>query len=162
MQKGEIFKMNKAVGLFNFAGAKVELLMRVIRIKTALNAANEEITKQLKDILAALKPEELERLQEELKVLLSEPEPDKDKINMLQIRISLLINEQNTKYKEAEECTFGQSYKDIELETISQEELDILRKEKRELMDMEQGKREVVTTNHFSIDDFAALAKLIK
>lgn len=161
MTKGEILKLDRAIGLFNFTGAKVELVMKAIKIKSAVSAAREEISKQLNDIFTALKPENLESLQEEQKQLFSENEPDKEKINIIQVRIRLLLNEQQTKYQEAEKAILAESYK-IDLVKINREELDILRKEKREPIDLEQGRRDVVVTNNFSIEDFSALSPIIE
>lgn len=161
MKKGEVLKLNRAVALFNYEGAKVELVIKMIKIKTATGEAVENINKNLKDLFASFKPIDLDRLLEEQKQELAKEPVDKGKINILQARLSLLQNEQNTKYQEAEESVLVESIK-VAFEKITEEEFASLIKPRRELVEMEQGKREVVVTNHFKTEDLAALAPLIK
>lgn len=161
MKKGEVLKLNRAVALFNYTDAKIELVIKMSNTKMAVNEANENINKQLKDVFASLKPTDLDRLLEEQKQELAKEVVDKGKINILQTRIGLLQNEQNTKYQEAEEGILAESIK-VAIGKITEEEFAGLIKPRRELVEMEQGKREVVVTNHFKTEDLAALAPLIK
>lgn len=161
MKKGEVLKLNRAVALFSYEGTKVELVIRMSKTKTAINEAAENINKQLKDVFASLKPTDLDRLLEEQKQELAKEVVDKDKINILNVRVQILQNEQNVKYQEAEESILAESIK-VAIEKITEEEFATLIKPRKELVDMEQGKREVVVTNHFKTEDLTALTMLLK
>lgn len=162
MKKRDILKLNRTVGLFNYEGIKLDLVIKMSKTKTALNEAVEKINKETKELFTSLKPVELDRLQEELKNELAKETFDKEKINILQLRVEILFREFNEKYQEAEGELLSEEGDEVKIEKITEEEFSSLMKPRRELMEMEQGKREVVITNHFKTEDVSSLSLLLK
>lgn len=159
--KRRVLSLKKAMTLFNYDGIENDLFVRMIDNNVAVDDACEGVNKQLKAAYEKLTPPELAGLQEEQKTLLAAETPDKEKINIVNVRIQLLQNEQNVKYEKAEETILSQSL-NLTITPITVDELHILRREKKQLVDIEQGKRDIVTTNHFSSEDMGALSLLLK
>lgn len=147
--------------LFNYDGVPDDLFIRMIQNNVEVDDVCETINKQLKVGYEKLTPPELAGLIEEQKQVLAAETPDKEKLNILNVRIQLLQNQQNVKYQKTEETILSQSI-NLKITPITVEELNLLRKEKKQVVDMEQGKRDIVTTNHFSSEDMGALSLLLK
>lgn len=161
MKKSALLELSKAVSTFSLKDAPLDLRIRIIKFNQHLNELSESISKQLKDLYASYKQVEFDALNEDLKKLLAEKEPKMDKINILQIRINLLVNEQIRKHKEAEEAVGNEDIK-VNLEKITEDEMDILTKPKEELVDMEKGMRKVVEIDNFSPNMLTAILPMLK
>lgn len=159
MEKKDLLSLDQSVALFNYAEAEVSTVVKMIKNKTEINDKTEAVKKQLQDLSKTLKPAELDDLQEQLKVALEKD--DKEKSKNLQLRINILNAEWNRKYSEAEAAILKESI-NIKLDKITQEEMMILMKPKKEVVTMKETERQVVVTNNFTSDNIAALAHLIK
>lgn len=159
MKKVELIKLDPAVALFNYEGAEVSLVVKMIKNKTEINNNTENVKKQLQELSKNLKPGEIETLETQLKLALEKE--DQEKIKSLQLRINFLSAEWSKKYTEAENTIFQESI-NVKLDKISQEELMILMKPKKEVVSMKETERQVVVTNHFTTETLASLAPLLK
>lgn len=164
----DVLRLNKAMSLFNFAEAKAKLSIKVMECKVEVEAAVEHIEKQLKGLKENFKPEgfdtlkaDLESQKKAVKDCLNEEVIDKEKVNIANMRLTLLQSEWDEKYKEAESELLKKSY-NLKLVKLSEEELEILMKPRREVVGMSSGENQLVITNHFYADTLAALSPLIK
>lgn len=161
MKKEEILKLDEAVGLFNYEDAKTELVLKMMKNKSALAKIAGEVRKQLKDLSESLKPADLDLLDKDLKTALAEPTLDQSRIKTIQLRRDLLQQEWNKKYSDSEPGILAENI-NITLQKITSEEFDILRKPKKQLADMSDNRRELIVVNHFSSSSLSAIEPLIK
>lgn len=163
-----VFRLNNAMALLNLQGASATLAIKVMQNKIAIEEAVEMVQKQLKALKEGFKPSDYETLKTELeqqkkvvKEKLSEEVIDKEKLEIANMRLSVLQNEWDTRYKEVEDELLSKSA-NIKLVKFTQEELVVLMKPREELRQLSNGETKMMVTNHFYADSLAALAPLFK
>lgn len=168
MEYRKVLRLNDAMALFNLAEAKSTLSVKVMTTKIEVEAAVEIIDKQRKGLREGLKPVGYETLKADLdaqkkavKELLDAEVVDKEKMNIANAKLSILQNEWEEKYREAEDELLKKSY-NLKLEKFTPEELEVLMKPRKEVVPMSSGENQLVITNHFYAASLAALAPLIK
>lgn len=167
MKKRDVLKLNEAVMLFNYASVildkVVAVVTKMIKTKTQLEDIADGTHKTLKTTRESLKPQELTSCKEELKKMLAEATPDDKKIEYLRLRIALLQEEWDTKFRVAETAILDEEVPaSLKLEKITIDELMTLLKEKSEAIDMGENRRENVVVNNVSTEHLAVLSHLIK
>lgn len=168
MEYGKVLRLNDAMALFNLAEAKSTLSVKVMTTKIAVEEAVEIIEKQRKGLRDGLKPVGYETLKADLeaqkkavKDILESDVVDKEKLNIANMRLTLLQSEWEEKFREAEYELFKKSY-NLKVEKFTPEELEILMKPRKEVVPMSSGENQLVITNHFYAASLAALSPLIK
>lgn len=162
MRKVKILKLNDAVALFNYKSVDMSTFMKMMRNKNAINDAAEIIQKQLKNLSDSLKPEMFDDLQKQLMTLLENKSNfDSDEMRYLQLRISLLKGEWDMKLEEANRELMQEALP-LKLEKITEAEFEKLKMEKQEVVQIEDNKRTIATTNNFTTESLSALSPLLE
>lgn len=168
MENIEVLNFNNAMSLLNCSEASAKLGIKVMKMKIKANEAYDYIQKQLKELKENFKPVGFENLKTELDALrktvkeqLSQDPIDKEKLDISNMRLTLLQSEWDEKYREAESSFLREKYKPkFELEKITEEEFEILKKPRWELRQINGGENKLVITNHFYPESLAALAPI--
>lgn len=162
MKSSTIITLSHAFGLFNFEGASGALIANVISLKSNIDSLVESINKKRKEAHESAKPGALEPLKQQLKDQLNATVPDDKKIMVLQASINILQQEWQEKSEQADRDILDTQ---IEFEggikKLSFADFELLKKERKELVQLDEGRRQVVTTNQFTTDHLMALSAII-
>lgn len=156
MNKKNILRLNDALNLFNYDSAPIDLVLKMMKNKIAIEDAVERISRQLSKISATLKPSNLEELKAELQAQLSQERVDDKMVLNLQSRIKIVSQIWNNRYSEAEKDILMEE-EPISIELLTLDELYLLLRPKKDIIDT-GGKKEIVAQNRLSSEHLSALS----
>lgn len=148
--------------MFNYEGVGGSVIASVIAIKSSIDSQAESIGKKREEARKSAKPLALDALIAQLKDLLAAAIPDDKKIMIVQASINILQQEWQEKANEADkEVLNAVAELDKDIKKISFADFEQLKRERKELVDLEAGKRQVVTTNQFTTEHLLALSLIV-
>lgn len=163
MKNLTVITLNQALSMFNYEGVCGSLIANCIAIKSNIDTMAEGINKKREDSRKSAKPLALDALITQLKDLLAAAIPDDKKIMIVQASINILQQEWQEKAAEADKEVLNATAElSADIKKIAFADFEQLKRERKELVDLEAGKRQVITTNQFTTDHLLALSLIVE